>query len=184
MVRRIPIRAKLTVALAVPLAALVVVAALEALVISRESREVRAQSELARSSIGPTSLLRQIQNERNIAMISLLGAVDMIELQVEDNGVARRNTDDAATEFETQIERRGGTVDIAAAQAQFAAIRVVGDSSQRLVELRVTRGADHGASAAITLGPRTWRPRAAARCRPWWRPTGVASRRRRRRRAG
>ena len=99
MVRRFPIRAKLTVALAVPLAALVVVAALEALMISRESREVRAQSELSRSSIGPTSLLRQIQNERNIAMISLLGAVDMIELQVEDNGVARRNTDDAATEF-------------------------------------------------------------------------------------
>ena len=111
MVRRFPIRAKLTVALAVPLAALVVVAALEALVISRESREVRAQSELARSSIGPTSLLRQIQNERNIAMISLLGAVDMIELQVEDNGVARRNTADAATEFESQIERRGGTVE-------------------------------------------------------------------------
>jgi signal transduction histidine kinase len=111
MVRRFPIRAKLAVALAVPLAALVVVAALEALLISRESREVRAQSELARSSIGPTSLLRQIQNERNIAMISLLGAVDMIELQVEDNGVARRNTDDAATEFTSQIERRGGTVE-------------------------------------------------------------------------
>jgi signal transduction histidine kinase len=111
MVRRFPIRAKLTVALAVPLAALVVVAALEARLISRESREVRAQSELSRSSIGPTSLLRQIQNERNIAMISLLGAVDMIELQVEDNGVARRNTDDAATEFESQIERRGGTVE-------------------------------------------------------------------------
>jgi signal transduction histidine kinase len=128
VVRRFPIRAKLTVALAVPLTALVVVAALEALLISREAHQVRQQSELARSSIGPGSLLRQIQNERNIATISLLGAVDMIELQVEDNAVARRNTDTAAAEFESQVERRGGKVE--------QAYRPALDGLDALVELR------------------------------------------------
>jgi signal transduction histidine kinase len=111
VVRRFPIRARLTAALAVPLTALLGVAVLEVLQISGEAGLARQQSELARSSIGPTSLLRQIQNERNIAMISLFGAVDMIELQVEDNAVARRNTDAAAADFESEIEGHGGQVE-------------------------------------------------------------------------
>ena len=68
MVRRIPIRAKVAGALAVPLLALVAVAGVGASASAARARDVTEQADLASASIGHAGLIGALQNERNLAI--------------------------------------------------------------------------------------------------------------------
>src|SRR5690606_27566636 len=111
--RRIPIRMKLAGALTVPLFALVVVTVLEVVSSSRDADRARQQAALAEASIGPTSLLSMLENERNAAAVYLLGAEDDFALPVEDNAEARRTVDDALAVLRNEVESLGGEVEAA-----------------------------------------------------------------------
>ena len=111
--RRIPIRMKLAGALTVPLFALVVVTVLEVVSSSRDADRARQQAALAEASIGPTSLLSMLENERNAAAVYLLGAEDDFALPVEDNAEARRTVDEALAVLRNEVESRGGEVEAA-----------------------------------------------------------------------
>ena len=64
---RLPIRIKLAIALAVPLVAMGLVTLAEVVSLSREARQVRAQTDLAAAMIGPNGLITALQNERTYA---------------------------------------------------------------------------------------------------------------------
>lgn len=96
MVRRIPIRAKVAGALAVPLLALVAVAGIGASASAAQARDVTAQADLASASIGHAGLIGALQNERNLAVVDMYGFPGIVELAVDDPLVARQLTDDAA----------------------------------------------------------------------------------------
>jgi signal transduction histidine kinase len=108
--RRIPIRTKLAAALAIPIAALLSVSVLEVAQSSREADKVRAQTELATSSIGPTGLITGLQNERNYGSVWLLGFETALELPVKSYEEATANTDAAIANFKDEIDAKGGDV--------------------------------------------------------------------------
>jgi signal transduction histidine kinase len=105
--RRIRIRTKLAAALAVPLAALVVMASLEVVRASAQASDVRDQAEIATASLGPGSLVIRLQDERNRAALDLIGMGDATDLAVETNEEARELTDEAITELRAELEARG-----------------------------------------------------------------------------
>jgi signal transduction histidine kinase len=111
------IRTKLAVALAVPLAALVAVAGFAVVSAGQEVSEARSQSQLATASLGPGSLVVNLQNERNRAAMDLIGLGGAAALAVADNAEARALTDPSATEFRTETDARGGAVQAAFAPA-------------------------------------------------------------------
>ncbi|MFS8483493.1 MAG: HAMP domain-containing protein, partial [Acidimicrobiia bacterium] len=104
---------KLAGALTVPLFALVVVTVLEVVKSSQDADRARQQAALAEASIGPTSLLSMLENERNAAAVYLLGAEDDFALPVEDNAEARRTVDEALAVLRNEVESRGGEVEAA-----------------------------------------------------------------------
>jgi signal transduction histidine kinase len=108
--RTIHIRTKLALALAVPLAALVAVAGLEVLAAKGQVDEAKSQAELAEASIGPGSLVVNLQNERNRASINLIGLGAAAELAVKDNPEARGITDPSAVQFREETNSRGDVV--------------------------------------------------------------------------
>ncbi|HEY2996923.1 MAG TPA: HAMP domain-containing protein, partial [Acidimicrobiales bacterium] len=108
--RRVSITAKLAAALAVPLAALSLVAGLEVADSVRDANQVRHQTELATASIGPTGLLSALQNERNFSGLWLLGADTLVRLPVDSLASARAATDEARAAFAAEVERKGGEV--------------------------------------------------------------------------
>ncbi|MGH9191879.1 MAG: nitrate- and nitrite sensing domain-containing protein, partial [Acidimicrobiales bacterium] len=110
MALRIPIRRKLAAALAIPIAALLVVAGLEVLQSTREADEVKDQTDLATASIGPSGVINSLQNERNYASLWLLGQEANVEVPVESFDEAKQATDAAATSFRADVERKGGEV--------------------------------------------------------------------------
>jgi hypothetical protein len=108
---RIPIRRKLAAALAIPIAALLVVAGLEVLQSTREANEVKEQTDLATASVGPSGLITSLQNERNYASLWLLGFEGAVELPVENFDEAKQATDDAIAGFRADIESKGSEVE-------------------------------------------------------------------------
>jgi signal transduction histidine kinase len=104
--RRIRIRSKLAAALAVPLAALVVMASLEVVRASAQASDVRDQAELATASLGPGSLVIRLQDERNRAALDLIGMGDATDLAVETNEEARELTDEAIVELHAELDAR------------------------------------------------------------------------------
>ena len=113
---RIRIRTKLAAALAVPLIALVAVASQEVSQVSERADEVVQEAELATAAAGPTSVISRLQDERNFALIELLGMVGTLELPVASTEEARANTDAAFTELQEFVEARGGDVEDAFAR--------------------------------------------------------------------
>ncbi|HEY6697491.1 MAG TPA: nitrate- and nitrite sensing domain-containing protein, partial [Acidimicrobiales bacterium] len=111
MAARIPIRRKLAAALAIPIAALLVVAGLEVLQSTREANEVKEQTDLATASVGPSGLITSLQNERNFASLWLLGFEGTVELPVENFDEAKQATDDAIAGFRADIESKGSEVE-------------------------------------------------------------------------
>ena len=95
MVRRIPIRAKVAGALAVPLLALTVAAGIGVSTNTRHAGEVTRQAELATASIGHAGLVGTLQDERNLAVVNLLVAPDWPDLDLPDIASTRDNTDEA-----------------------------------------------------------------------------------------
>jgi signal transduction histidine kinase len=110
VVRRIPIRRKLAAALAIPIAALLVVAGLEVLQSTRDADEVEEQTDLATASVGPAGLISSLQNERNYASLWLLGFEAAVQVPVENFEQAKQETDAAIESFRADIESKGGEV--------------------------------------------------------------------------
>ncbi|HKE76981.1 MAG TPA: nitrate- and nitrite sensing domain-containing protein, partial [Acidimicrobiales bacterium] len=111
--RRVPIRLKLLVALAVPLLALGVVTVFEVLQASRQADDVRAQTELARATIGAQPLITALQRERQWAALDLVGRAEGLGLPASGYGGTRAATDDARRAFEASLAR--GPIAVAAA---------------------------------------------------------------------
>jgi signal transduction histidine kinase len=101
--RRIPIRVKVAAALAVPLLALVVGAAVGVSTSTSEARTVTRQAELATASIGHAGLINVLQNERNTALVEMLGLGGQIELEAPNIDASRQRTDDAHSALHRQI---------------------------------------------------------------------------------
>jgi signal transduction histidine kinase len=97
--RRIRIRTKLVAALAIPVAALVGVSAFELVQASTEADDVRAQTTLATSAMGPGSLVTSLQDERNFGGLELIGLETATDLPVTSTEEARAIVDDGAEEL-------------------------------------------------------------------------------------
>jgi signal transduction histidine kinase len=110
VVRRIPIRAKVAGALAVPLVALVVGAAMGVSANASQASQVMHQADLATASIGHAGLISALQDERNLALIEMLGLSGRIELEVGDTGEARSATDAAHTALHREIANQNDTL--------------------------------------------------------------------------
>jgi signal transduction histidine kinase len=101
--RRIPIRVKVAAALAVPLLALVVGAAIGVSTSTSQARTVTRQAELATASIGHAGLINVLQNERNAALVEMLGLGTQIELEEPDIDASRDRTDQAHAALHRQV---------------------------------------------------------------------------------
>jgi signal transduction histidine kinase len=108
--RRLPIRTKLAVALAVPLLALIAVTVLEVVKTSSEVDDIGAQTELARSAIGPSGIITALQNERTWLAVELIGSAGQVTVPVEGYEQTRAETDEAISAFRDDMERRSDTV--------------------------------------------------------------------------
>jgi signal transduction histidine kinase len=128
-VRRVPIRLKLIGALAIPLVALLFVAAVEVRQSSRHEREVREETRLATSTMGPAGLITNLQNERNFGAAYLIGLEGAIELPATSFDEAQQATAGSIEAFLTEIGRTGG-------EAERAYRPVVEGLDGRLVPLR------------------------------------------------
>jgi signal transduction histidine kinase len=82
-VRRVPIRLKLTAALVIPLLGLLTVTWFEVRSISQEVAAVKAQAELAEASLGPSSLLTALQQERAAAAVYMIGQEANFALEMD-----------------------------------------------------------------------------------------------------
>jgi HAMP domain-containing protein len=110
VVRRIPIRAKVAGALALPLLALVAAAGFGVSANADAARRVIRQADLATASIGHAGLISALQNERNQAAFEMLGLTGQLQLEVDDRGTARELTDTARTALHHQIAGQGDTL--------------------------------------------------------------------------
>ncbi|HET6954268.1 MAG TPA: ATP-binding protein [Acidimicrobiales bacterium] len=140
MVRRIPIRAKVAIALAVPLLALVAAAGFGASANAAEARRVARQADLATASIGHAGLISALQNERNQATFEMLGLANQVQLEVDDRGTARELTDSARNALHREIAGADDTL-----RGDYTAAL---DTLDRLAEVR-----DKVDGAAATPGP-------------------------------
>jgi signal transduction histidine kinase len=108
--RRVPIRLKLTGALLLPLAALVVVTFAEVYATSSELGEVRKQTELATSTVGPTGLITALQNERVWTAVEIVGLADQVAVPVEGYDAVRAATDDAVEALKDELASKSAVV--------------------------------------------------------------------------
>ena len=109
---RIPIRAKLTAALAVPMVALVGVAAYEAVDAAEAADAADAETQLAVAALGPGSLVSQLQIERNWSGVDQIGMgmdrpVVVDEVDVLGRRIGRRHPPIEAPQGEA-VEVRAG----------------------------------------------------------------------------
>ena len=104
---RIPIRAKLTAALAVPMVALVGGAFYEIDQANDVADAAEVETELAVAALGPGSLVSQLQIERNWSGVEQIGMLEQISLPVASLAEGRANTDAAWAELEAFVARSG-----------------------------------------------------------------------------
>ena len=110
MFRRIPIRAKVAAALAVPLLGLVTAATVGASATTASARHAADQAELALASLGHAGLVTALQDERDLALVDMLGLREGIVLEVEDHATARRRTTLAASELRRALDGQDAEV--------------------------------------------------------------------------
>ncbi|HLT70147.1 MAG TPA: nitrate- and nitrite sensing domain-containing protein [Acidimicrobiales bacterium] len=110
MFRRIPIRAKIAAALAVPLLGLVTAATVGASATTASARHAAGQAELALASLGHAGLVTALQDERDLALVDMLGLRGRIALDVDDHATARRRTSVAASELRRALDGQDGEV--------------------------------------------------------------------------
>jgi hypothetical protein len=114
--RRIPIRMKLAAALAVPLIGLFFITVVEVAQTAADVDDVRAQTALARASVGPSGVITALQNERTWVVVELIGQETAIEPPVVGYDESRRLSDEAITAFRETLQ--GGSDAAADAYAQ------------------------------------------------------------------
>jgi signal transduction histidine kinase len=102
----------LAAALAVPLAALFAVTAIEVATLSSEVDEVESQTALARAAVGPGGLITHLQNERSFAAVKMVGSDVTLSVKVPVQGFdeTRAQTDAAIEQVTREIEARGPAV--------------------------------------------------------------------------
>jgi signal transduction histidine kinase len=115
-VPRLPIRAKVAAALAIPLIVLVTVAMVEVVRIGSEVDRVRQQAAAVKAATGPNGLFNALQDERNRAASSVV-SLTLLELPCEDNGACRAETDRSLETLAAQIEADGPAIQEAYAPA-------------------------------------------------------------------
>ncbi len=109
--RRTPIRMKLALTLAVPLAALLVRTVVDVHAQARDMQELRSQAELARAATGPGGLISQLQDERTWAVVELVGASGLgIRAPVESYEDSRLLTDEAISALRLEIDANSDLV--------------------------------------------------------------------------
>jgi signal transduction histidine kinase len=101
---------KLLAALAAPLFCLLAVILVQVADTSQEVREERAQSDLATAAIGPTGLMSALQDERNWAVVELIGQDGAVTLEITGYDDTRAVTDAAIAEFRAEVTDKGGDV--------------------------------------------------------------------------
>jgi signal transduction histidine kinase len=141
---RLPIRSKLAAALGVPVMSLVAFSGAEVVQSAADAREVREQTSLALTALGPESLVTAIQLEKEVTVVTLVGQEDAIELAVEDVDEARAQTDRGLADFRAYIEGQGHTAQAAYADAldvvdQIDDVRAQADGYDGPRELRAAR---------------------------------------------
>jgi signal transduction histidine kinase len=114
--RRIPIRMKLAAALAVPLIGLFFITVVEVAETAADVDDVRAQTALARASVGPSGVITALQNERTWVVVELIGQENAVQPPVVGYDESRRLTDEAITAFRDTLE--GGSEAASDAYAQ------------------------------------------------------------------
>ena len=107
MVRRIPIRAKVAGALAVPLLALTIAAGVGVTTNTSYAREVSRQAELATASIGHAGVVGSLQDERNLAVVNLLLEPGWADGAVPEPAATRERTDDASVDLGASLAGHG-----------------------------------------------------------------------------
>jgi len=103
VLRRIPIRAKVAGALALPLVGLVAAVAIAVSSTTSMSDSISRQTGLASASVGHAGLIGALQDERNRALLEMLGLGDALTLEVADTAAARLRTDAASTALHHSI---------------------------------------------------------------------------------
>jgi signal transduction histidine kinase len=124
VLRRIPIRAKVAGALALPLVGLVAAVIIGVSAINSVSESISRQTGLASASVGHAGLIGALQDERNQALIEMLGLGNALVLEVPDTPSARARTDAASTALHHSISGQSGRLrdDYAAAMESLAAL--------------------------------------------------------------
>src|SRR5690606_34087192 len=125
---------KLAGALAVPLGALAVVTGLEVVNAANERREVRDQTALADISLGPSSILSTLEQERNAAGVYVIGMEDAFALPVEDPAEAAQNTDGVIESFRAEVQRQGPDI-VAAYAPAFEAMEGLGELRSQIMSV-------------------------------------------------
>lgn len=131
MTTRISIRAKLAVALFIPVLATFAVSIYEVDQANRELDEVRQDTALARAALGPKSLIRTLQDERNDSAITAVGLRDSAILPTEDLAGTRESVDAAREEFGASLADSGPRAEAVYASALEAYDATVADLRTR-----------------------------------------------------
>src|SRR5688572_2743301 len=103
VLRRIPIRAKVAGALALPLVGLVAAVVIGVSATNSVSESISRQTGLASASVGHAGLIGALQDERNQSLLEMLGLGDALLLEVSDTPTARTRTDAASTALHHSI---------------------------------------------------------------------------------
>jgi HAMP domain-containing protein len=106
VIKRIPIRVKLAGALAVPLLLVVSVAWVEIANATRNVDDVKDETALATTTVGPGGLILALQNERDDASTKILGQSELLDLSVEDTDDVRAQTDTSLKQFKAVVSER------------------------------------------------------------------------------
>ncbi|HEY8546420.1 MAG TPA: ATP-binding protein [Acidimicrobiales bacterium] len=115
-------------ALAIPLLCLLAVIVAEVVETTDDLHDVREQTVIATAAIGPNGLMSALQDERNWAVVDLIGQSGAVTLRVTGYEETRRLTDEAILAFRRDVTEKGGAV----AEAYGPAIEGLAD----LAELR------------------------------------------------
>ncbi|QXC61648.1 nitrate- and nitrite sensing domain-containing protein [Aquihabitans sp. G128] len=107
MTKRFPIRAKLALALFLPVLAMFAVSIYEVGQANRQVDRVRQDTDLAGAALGPGGLIRSLQDERNDSAISAVGLRASAGLVTKDLADSRRVVDDAVAEFRSSLAQSG-----------------------------------------------------------------------------
>jgi signal transduction histidine kinase len=129
--RRITIRAKLALALAVPLAALAALAGVQVRDSVEATQEAGRQADLAISATGPAGVVTALQNERNLEALRVIGLDGAVDLPIKDSAAARAATEASVAQFRRTLDG----LDPAAGDVYGPAIE---DVSSGLTALRAT----------------------------------------------